>query len=109
MGKETPVLYEAVSPSPLEMELILVAKYLIKIQLAFLKQKHPDLQEKEFPVDCNQLQIVVVQLSKAAYQGHSDCGFLLNSHTGKIIIVGEINLKFENRKHMILHGLHRLQ
>ena len=101
VGKETPVLYEAVSPSPLEMELISIAKYLIEIQLAFLKQRHPDLQEKEFPMDCNQLQIVVVQLRKAAYQGHSDCGFLLNSHTGKIIVVGERCLPFADEQQTI--------
>ena len=101
VGKETPVLYEAVSPSPLEMELILVTKYLIKIQLAFLKQKHPNLQEKEFPIDCNQLQIVVAQLRKAAYQGHSDCGFLLNSHTGKIIVVGKRCLPFADEQQTI--------
>ena len=101
VGKETPVLYEAVSPSPLKMELISVTKYLIEIQLAFLKQKHPNLQEKDFPMDCNQLQIVVVQLRKAAYQGHSDCGFLLNSHTGKIIIVSDRCLPFADEQQTI--------
>ena len=79
MGKEHPTLYGGIHPDLLELEVIKVAKYLIEIQFEFLELKHPDLIYKDFPMDCNQLQIIVAQLRKACYQGHSDCGFLLNS------------------------------